>query len=76
MVGRNRKRLFRLNQIQQQVMDLVVDGRTVSEVSATVGLSEITVSIIINSAVGALDANSLAHAAIIYHDQKLNKKRL
>ena len=70
MVGRDRKRLFRLNQIQRQVLDLVVDGRTVSEISETVGLSEIAVSIIINSAVRALDANSLAHAAIIHHDQK------
>ena len=68
--GQNLQKFCQLNQIQEEIMDLVVDDIETSKISEITGLSEFTVSAVINSAIRTLGVRTLAHAAIIHKNPK------
>ncbi|MGI9355311.1 MAG: LuxR C-terminal-related transcriptional regulator [Rhizobiaceae bacterium] len=70
MRGGQVKKSHQLSRIQQDLMDLVIEGCGISEIGQRVSLSEISVSIVVKSAVEKMGAKNLAHAAILYYQQK------
>ena len=60
----------KINRIQETVLDLYSEGMTHTEVSLRTGLSEDTISIVLESGSKALGANSMLQAVTIYRRQK------
>ena len=55
-----------LNSIQTYVLGSLSDGRTISEISVAMELSQLTICAIIESAVERLNAKSVPHAVQLF----------
>ncbi len=69
LVIRRRGFLMSLNKLQQKVLLLYSEGLSYTDISRKIRLSELTVSLILNSALDRLEVNNTAQASIIYSSQ-------